>query len=220
MSFPDLNGPAGKADWSAILTRTLPFVDIFTPSIEEILLLLKPDIYRSTMMTVEAGALDNIITPKILETLGSELLDLGVKIVVIKLGDRGLYLRTAAENQLSKLGIAGAQNCSGWADRELWAPCFAVDVVGATGSGDATIAGFLMGLLRNMPVENCMTSACAVGASCVEAADSLSGVRTWQETSERITAGWPRRKFPIDERGWGWMETEAVWRGPNDQRSA
>ena len=69
-----------------------------------------------------------------------------------------------------------------WADRELWAPCFQADVVGTAGSGDATIAGFLSALLRDMPPEDAVNAAVAVGACNVEAADTLSGVRPWNET--------------------------------------
>ncbi len=51
----------------------------------------------------------------------------------------------------------------------MWAPCFDVEVVGTTGSGDATIAGFLSALLRDASPEEAMTMAVAVGACNVEA---------------------------------------------------
>ena len=78
-----------------------------------------------------------------------------------------------------------------WRDRELWQPAFRPDaVVGTTGAGDATIAGFLAALLRDVPPERALAIAAAVGACNVEAADALSGVRSWEETLARIDAGW------------------------------
>lgn len=40
MALPDSESPAGKADWQGILENILPHVDIFVPSIEEILFML------------------------------------------------------------------------------------------------------------------------------------------------------------------------------------
>ena len=133
------------------------------------------------------------ITPALLADLADQLLAWGVKIVLIKLGDQGVYLRTAGRAALAALGRGGPADPAAWADRELRAPCFQVQVAGTTGAGDATIAGFLAALLRGMGPEDALTAAVAVGACNVEAADALSGIRTWDETWARIAAGWPRR---------------------------
>jgi sugar/nucleoside kinase (ribokinase family) len=39
-TLPDPSSPAGRVDWPAILDNTLPLVDLFVPSIEELLFLL------------------------------------------------------------------------------------------------------------------------------------------------------------------------------------
>ena len=67
---------------------------------------------------------------------------MGAKIVVLKIGDWGLYLRTANATALTHMGRSQVADVVTWSDRELWAPCFATHVVGTTGSGDATIAAF------------------------------------------------------------------------------
>jgi sugar/nucleoside kinase (ribokinase family) len=41
MSFPDPASPAGKADWERILRDVLPYVDVYLPSVEETLLMLR-----------------------------------------------------------------------------------------------------------------------------------------------------------------------------------
>jgi sugar/nucleoside kinase (ribokinase family) len=40
MAYPDPESAAGRADWRAILHNVLPYVDIFVPSLEEILYML------------------------------------------------------------------------------------------------------------------------------------------------------------------------------------
>lgn len=96
----------------------------------------------------------------------------------------------------------------------LWAPCFKVAVAGSTGSGDATIAGFLAGLLRDLPVEQALTMATAVGACNVEKADALSGIRSWDETSRRLACGWERQSLELDAPGWQFDSSSGLWRGP------
>ncbi|GCE19771.1 carbohydrate kinase family protein [Dictyobacter kobayashii] len=150
---------------------------------------------------------------------------MGVRIAGIKVGHRGLYLCTNSIESLEHMGRAQPTKLSAWANRELWAPCFETPVIGSTGSGDATIAGFLLGLMRGMPPEATLSAACAVGACSVEAADALSGIKSWPETLERIASGWPRlllkskhRKSPLDMShfGWHWQENLEVWTGPRD----
>jgi len=198
LSMPDLQSSAGRADWHAILGATLPYVDIFLPSAEEILLMLRRSIFdRLAASAINARPL-HLITRAMVVDLGQTLIDLGAKIVVLKLGEHGLYLRTANETALQQMGHGQVADVTTWAERELWIPCFVTQVAGTTGSGDATIAGFLAALLRGMSAEETLTMACAVGACSVEAVDALSGIRSWQETTERIDAGWSRSPLVFD----------------------
>jgi sugar/nucleoside kinase (ribokinase family) len=112
---------------------------------------------------------------------------------------------------MAGLGRAAPADPAAWAGRELWAPCFWVEVVGTTGAGDATIAGFLAGLLRGLGPAEALTAAVAVGACNVEAADALSGVRPWDETLRRVAAGWPRRESSLDAAGWRFDARQASW---------
>jgi sugar/nucleoside kinase (ribokinase family) len=143
--------------------------------------------------------------------LSRELQELGAKIVCLKLGDRGFYLRTADQPVIESLGRACPANLAAWANKELWAPCFKVELVGAAGSGDTTIAGFLAALLRDMSPEEAVTAAVAVGACNVEAADTLSGVRAWPETMERVAAGWPRHELLLEAPGWQFDDSHQFW---------
>jgi len=211
MAFPNPTSPGGQADWRAIYRAVLPYVDIFLPSIEELLFTLRPAQYAALQQQAGSSDILNCITPDLLTDLSAELLAMGVRVLVIKLGARGLYLRTAGD--LSGMGRAAPADPAAWSGRQMWAPCFQVKVVGTTGSGDATIAGFLGALLRGLSPGQAITSAVAVGACNVEAADALSGIRTWEETQARLAAPWPRHSLALDAPGWHWDAAHALWEG-------
>jgi sugar/nucleoside kinase (ribokinase family) len=209
MAFPDPASVSGKANWRKILQATLPYVDIFTPSVEEILFMLHREQFDE--MVTKFGDMLKELSPELLSKLGDELLDMGVKIVLLKLGQRGAYLRTAAKEKLICIGRAAPSNLTVWADQELWSPCYQVDVAGTTGSGDATIAGFLCAILRGLEPKDALNAAVAVGACNVEKPDALSGVRSWEETLARIRLGWEKHKSDIQAQGWNWDNQHALW---------
>ncbi len=109
------------------------------------------------------------------------------------------------------MGRAAPADPSAWANREWWSPCFAVEVVGTTGSGDATIAGFLSALLRGLSAREALTMAVAVGACNVEAADAISGLRSWEATQARVAQGWAQRPLDLSAFGWHKDEGSAIW---------
>ena len=220
LSMPDPQSVAGRASWQAILTATLPYVDVFLPSAEEILLMLRRPIFDQLAAESEHARPLHSITPAMISELGQSLLEMGARIVGLKIGERGLYLRTAPAASLAQMGHCHVTDLAAWSERELWAPCFATRVAGTTGSGDATIAGFLMGLMRGMPPEATLAAACAVGACSVEAVDAVSGVRSWPETAARLAAGWPRLQltFGGTDAGWHWDDTREIWVGPKDSQ--
>lgn len=210
MAMPDPNAPSGQADWSVILKQTLPHVDLFVPSIEEVLLTL----YPATFSQVSQGQTQ--ITPDLLSSIAADLLSMGAKMVLLKAGHLGLYLRTASEPTLQTMGRATPIDPARWANREFWVPIFQTDPIGTTGAGDTTIAGFLAALLRDLPPTESVTMAAAVGACNVEAHDALSGIRSWEETLARIEAGWSRQPLEFNTPGWRFDETRQLWLGPND----
>lgn len=213
MTLPDPTSAAGRADWAAILRAVMPYVDVFLPSIDESLYMLRREIYEELSQPAGGAGLLSRITSSLLSELSGELLEMGGRIVGFKLGDRGLYVHTAGQAVLETLGAARPSNPATWAGKELWAPCFKVDVVGTTGSGDATIAGFLSALLRDMSLEETLTAAVAVGACNVEAADALGGIRPWEETWRRVESGWARHALCINAPGWHFDDRHQVWVG-------
>jgi sugar/nucleoside kinase (ribokinase family) len=183
-AMPDPNAAVGRADWQAILGATLPYVDVFIPSLEEILFMLR----RTDFDRWSPDAADHV-DRAYLSALADELLAHGPAIVGFKLGEMGMYVKTAPANRfeaLTRLRLDAAA----WGAVELWSPAFQVDVVGTTGAGDSAYAGFLTALIHELPPQDALRWACAVGACNVEAADSNSGVRSWEATGRRMEAGW------------------------------
>jgi sugar/nucleoside kinase (ribokinase family) len=209
MSLPDPSSPSGRVDWAALLGRVLPQVDLFVPSIEELLFMM--DRASFSRLAGASGGGDAIIrevTFPELAAVAARAHDAGAPVVLIKLGDRGAYLHTSA---------SGLHGRDGWANRELYSPVFVVPhVAGTAGSGDATIGGFLASVVRGLGPEEALTNAVAVGACCVESPDATSGVRSWEETLSRVKSGWTRRSVP-PQAGWR-LAAEGVLAGPGDAR--
>jgi sugar/nucleoside kinase (ribokinase family) len=185
MTLPDPEGPSGQANWMRILARTLPYVDVFLPSIEEILFMLRRADYDAWGDNVRAH-LDSAY----LSTLADELLAHGTAVVGFKLGQMGIYLKTAPQSRIARLTRLPLDPAA-WGGRTLYTPSFAVEVVNTLGAGDCAYAGFLAALVRGLPPDACIRWACAVGACNCETADATSGVRTWDETQQRMDSGWP-----------------------------
>ncbi len=185
-AYPDPSGPAARADWSAILQKTLPHVDIFTPSVEELLLMLRPRDFGALARRGNGDVLSQV-DGRLLNELGGQCLGWGAGIVLIKCGWHGLYVRTADKARLSTMGRGQVADPGNWAAREIFEPGYKVaKVVSTTGAGDCAIAAFLTAVLRGCNIELAMHCAAAVGAQNVTAADSISGVRTWEETLAQI----------------------------------
>ncbi len=211
MAMPDPSGPSGQVDWREILRATLPYTDLFLPSAEELLFMLRRERFAALAQSPAPK-------PEEVADLAEMALRWGARIVALKVGERGLYLRTTDASSLGAMGRAAPADPDAWGNRELWSPCFVpMPLVGTTGAGDATIAGFLAALLRGLGPEEAVTIACAVGACNVEAADALSGIRTWEETQARLAAGWPRQGLRLEGPGWRHDPISGLWHGPRDR---
>ena len=131
--------------WMSLLGPQFEYADICTPSFSE------------------AVELTGLKDPR--EVAGA-LLDLGPRIVALKMGEEGSYVRTA--------------------DTELSVPAFNVNVVDGTGAGDAFVAGFLRGVLEGWDLERTATFANATGGLCAEGLGTSAGLRSFEGTLEFI----------------------------------
>ncbi|HVP18349.1 MAG TPA: carbohydrate kinase family protein [Spirochaetia bacterium] len=207
MSLPDPQSQSGKVDWASFLVRVLPAVDIFVPSIEEFLYMSDRASFDRLSARGGGEAIVRKISLQEVGRLAEKALSSGASAVLVKMGDRGAYLRTSQ---------AGVRGLPGWSQRELYAPVFHVQSIrGTTGAGDATVAGFLASVYKGLGPERALTMAVAVGGCCVEAPDATSGVRPWTETDLRVQEGWKHADARVAEAGWE-ARAAGLWRGPND----
>lgn len=132
-----------NSGWMQTIKPCLPYVDYMIPSIEE-----------AKMLTGKEEP----------EDIAQVFLDHGVKVVGLKMGERGCYIRTPEV----KLAI----------------PRYQVQAVDALGAGDAFAAGFLTGVVKGWDLEQTGRFANAVGALCVTALGATTGVRSLEETLE------------------------------------
>lgn len=80
-----------------------------------------------------------------------------------------------------KMGAEGSLVMSGNGEF-IRLPAFQVEVVDATGAGDAFAAGFIAGVWQGWPLEKTLRFANAVGALCVTGMGASGGVRSLPET--------------------------------------
>jgi sugar/nucleoside kinase (ribokinase family) len=138
--------------WMTLVGPLLPHTDIFLPSLPE------------------AQQLTGRERP---EDVAQALLDTGVKIVGLKMGPDGSYVRTA--------------------DAELRVPAYPVEVMDGSGAGDAFVAGFLYGYLRSWDLERTTKFANALGGIATTAPGTTSGIRGYDQVIELLERHEPGR---------------------------
>jgi sugar/nucleoside kinase (ribokinase family) len=183
---------AGQLDWRAILSRVLPYVDFFVPSIEELCFMLDRPRYESWLARAGGGDVTGILDPEAdIAPLAEDCLALGAKAVLLKCGAPGMYLRTASADALAAVGRRSGLEAAPWADQRFFQRSYKpARVLSGTGAGDTSIAAFLLAMLEGCPPLECVQLAAATGACCVEAYDALSGLKPLSQLRERIRNGW------------------------------
>ncbi|MFH1612394.1 MAG: sugar kinase [bacterium] len=134
-----------KKQWDKLIKPCLKYVDIFLPSIEE------------------AKKITHHKTP---EKIAETFINWGVKIVGLKMGIKGSYIRTK--------------------DTEIYIPSYSVKCIDATGAGDSFVAGFLTGIIKGWNLEKTGKFANAVGALCVQEVGSTKGIKSLNQTLQFI----------------------------------
>ncbi len=190
---------SGRADWLRILNDTLPYVDIFVPSIEEIMFMVD----RERFDNISSKAEDDDFTSHIdverdVIPVADRCMEMGAKIVLIKCGARGLYYATSGREGISHVGSRLELDLTAWSSKSGFISAFVPDrILSATGAGDTAIAAFLTAILRGYAPKECATYAAATGALAVSEYDALSGLESFEEIDKRIAKGWKKRSEDI-----------------------
>lgn len=191
----DEESEAAKTDWKKLLERTLPLVDFFVPSAEELCYMVDRSRYDAWMNRADGRDVTEILrVEEDIRPLARQVMELGAKVLLIKCGAKGMYYCTGTEERLGRIPEAAGIDPALWSNREGFQKSFVPERVrSGTGAGDSSIAAFLYAVRRGYPVEKCVRLAAAEGASCVEEFDALSGVKTLEELEEKTERGWKQR---------------------------
>lgn len=127
--------------WLSVIEPCLPHLSFFMPSIKEA---------------------EQIAGRKDPQGIASFFQERGVGTTVIKLGERGCYVKPGGKDG-------------------FFSKAFRTDVVDTTGAGDSFVAGFLGGIVRGWALERCAAFASAVAALNIRKVGATAGVPTLAE---------------------------------------
>lgn len=187
-ALPDADGPAGKVNWRSFLSEVLPAVDIFLPSIEELFYMLEPAAYSRTLARAKAGDIIQMIPATTFERLAAVALEMGAKVVMIKAGSRGAFIRTGETSELRHAFGPGFP-VENWNRRSLWVDPFPVSARrfrNASGAGDCAVAGFLSAMIEGATVERALHYAMLAGRDNLYGVDAISGLRDWDTMTKYL----------------------------------
>lgn len=187
MAAVDPNSEAGRADWTAILAKVLPYTDFFVPSFEELCFMLDREKY-DRLASLGGEMIEYLDMERDVKPLAEKVLKLGCGCVLIKCGTAGMYFHAG---DMEKIGAKLGLRTDDWAQRSIMQPCYKADIVrSATGAGDVSIAAFLTAVLRGRTPGECVALAAAEGACAVTSYDALGGLKTLTELEAKISSGW------------------------------
>ena len=193
MTEIDAFSEANKEDWKEIVRKLTPDVDLWLPSAPEICYMIDPERHASWLARTGGGDITDGMTTEDVEPLADQLLAWGAKIVMIKCGKSGMFLKTAGPEQIRQVGGGLIADPAAWANLRHFEKSYQPEkVLSGTGAGDTCNAAFLLAMSRGYPWQRCLQLAAATGASCVEAYDALSGLRSFAELEAKIDAGWKK----------------------------
>lgn len=216
-ALPAIDSAHGQVDWRPILERTLKYVDIFVPSIEECLFMLDKTAYRERVRALAGADLVNSVTCEEVESVADAFLAMGAKIVLLKLGSKGLYLKTVSADSLADGGRAVSALGAEWAERELWMfPAWVENVVSTTGAGDTAIAGFLASLLHADNPEIALQTAVYTAALCVSSKDTTGLLKDYSEIKEAARGQKHSAKLALDAVRWRFVPEYDVYERTRD----
>ncbi|MCK4851199.1 MAG: carbohydrate kinase family protein, partial [Phycisphaerae bacterium] len=218
LSMPDPNSPEGRRDWPKLLERLLPHVDLFVPSVEELMFILARKKFEKLVRRAKGGDLLDELDLDVPMQLAGQCLEMGAKVMLVKCGRLGIYARSGSKSQIEQMGRAcPTKKIKDWAQREIFEPSFRVKkIVSALGAGDCAVAGFLAGLLRGVSLADALRYSTAVGAQNVRVLDAVSGTKSWRQTTEQIRRRPAKTPLQLDMSCWRWVRLERHYLGPHD----
>ncbi|MBK0418522.1 hypothetical protein JD276_05680 [Leucobacter sp. CSA1] len=161
LAVVDQTSPIGQLDWHGILARTLPEVDVFSPSLDDL------------TSALETGP---VSTKEGLLALADEMIEAGAGIVMLSAGEDGLLVRVASAERLAAGGRVLESLSDAWAGSTSWAPARDIaQVVTTNGAGDSASAGLLYGIASGLGPEQAAGTATLVASQWIQGLPIAAG---------------------------------------------
>jgi sugar/nucleoside kinase (ribokinase family) len=138
---------AARLDWTALLGRVLPLVDVLSPSIEDV----------RTGLGLDGE----------LPAVARRLVDMGAAVVLLTAGADGLALCAGDAGRLRRAGPLLARGAARWSGFAQTISPVEVEVRSTLAAGDAASAGLLWGLLDGRDPGDCLRLAAQTAAAQV-----------------------------------------------------
>jgi sugar/nucleoside kinase (ribokinase family) len=154
LAVVDPRSKVAEVDWRGIFAQILPYVDIATPSIDDL-----------------TSALGITRTPDddLVEECAHRLIEDGCAVAAVSAGVRGAFAVSAGADRLGAAGPALASVRSAWSSTAEWVPAATPRrVVNTTGAGDAATAGLLYGLAQGTGIRRATRLAARFAAASIE----------------------------------------------------
>ena len=187
-SLPDPESESGKVNWPGIMQKVLPYTDIFVPSLEEIFQIMLPGEYEEILSSKASGYIIDKLVVSTIREIGRQIIDSGVKILLIKAGHFGAYLLTGDVSSINEK--AGLKLESGkWNHSEIWCNAYEADplkIKNSSGAGDTAVAAFLSALLRSEDPDSSVKYAAMAGRNSLYCKNIYNDLSDWQEMTDEI----------------------------------
>lgn len=194
MAMADPESEAGQIDWPSILKKVLPLTDIFVPSFEELMFMLDRAGYDKLKEKAGSGDITDILDlDRDIRPIADKCMEMGAKVLLLKCGVPGLYLRTSDRESLANISEMTGIDADKWSGKDVFERSYVAErVVSATGAGDTSIAGFLAGILHGETAEDSLHIATAAGALSVTEYASVNALMPLADIKAKIEAGWDK----------------------------
>lgn len=187
-SLPDPESESGKVNWLQIMKKTLPFVDIFLPSLEEALYIMMPDQYKKISVSSGGSDIVKLIPLDMIRQIGDQLIKAGVKILIIKAGEKGIYLKTGDVSSINKKSGRLLIE-KDWNFLELWCNVYTAEtekIINNCGAGDTAIAAFLTAILKGEHPEMALKYAAMAGRNNLYCRNIYSDLKDWETMKKEM----------------------------------
>ena len=154
LAVVDRRSSVAEVDWRRIFARIMPYIDIATPSIDDL---------------TSALAIAKVPDDDLVEECARRLVDDGCAVAVVSAGARGAYAVSAGPDRLAVAGAALSSVRSTWSSTAEWVPAAEPRLVASTtGAGDAASAGLLYGLAQGTGIRRATRLAARFAAAAIE----------------------------------------------------